>query len=208
MTLHEPATFLTDLLLAAFATWLAWRLRRVTPGENRAAWWCAAALALTAASALIGGLYHGLGPNFSADLRAAWWRLTLLSVNGVSAAMALSLVHEVAPPAKCKIWVVVVGVKLATFAAIALSRPVFLVAIVDYGSTMLAWLVAALVLRRAWRAPLLAALALSAVAATVQQLKWAPASRFNHNDLYHVIQMAALAAFFRAARHFGRETVT
>lgn len=203
MTLHEPATFLTDVVLAAFAAWLAWRLRRAMPVENRAARWCATALALTAVSGLIGGTCHGFAPNFSAELGAAWWRLTLLSIVGVSAAMGLACVHEIAPPSQRRGWFAVVAAKALGFAAAALAHPVFLVAIADYGSTLLVWLAAAVVLRRAWRGPMLAAIALSAVAAAVQQLKWAPAPWFNHNDLYHVIQMGALAAFQRAGLRFG-----
>ena len=45
----------------------------------------------------------------------------------------------------------------------------------------------------------LAAIALSIVAALVQQLHLAPAPWFNHNDLYHLIQALGLVAFYRAA---------
>ena len=56
MTVHEPATLLTDLLLGALAGWLAGRLRRNPAAPAR--WW-SRALLLTAASALVGGTYHG-----------------------------------------------------------------------------------------------------------------------------------------------------
>jgi len=198
MTLHEPATFVTDGLLAAFAAWLAWRLRRSSPAGNRAARWLGHALALTAASALVGGTYHGFAPNFSPAFSAAWWRVTLLIIDLLSAAMAVSCVHEVAPPALRRPLFIVIAAKLFIFATAVMVHPVFWVAIADYGSTMLVWLAAAALLSRPWRAWMLSALALSALAAAVQQLGWAPAPWFNHNDLYHLVQMAALAAFYRA----------
>ena len=203
MTLHEPATFLTDCLLAAFSAWLAWRLHCSTPTTNRAARWWSRALALTAASALIGGGYHGFAPNFSAPVAALWWRCTLLTIDLLGAAMAVAWVYEITPPPRHRLLFVVVAVKLFAFAVAALRRPEFVVAIADYGSTMLAWLGAAAVLRRPWRGWMLTALALSALAALVQQFHWAPAAWFNHNDLYHVIQLGALAAFYLAGRRFG-----
>jgi hypothetical protein len=44
---------------------------------------------------------------------------------------------------------------------------------------------------------LIAGVLVSLVAAIVQARRLAPHRHFNHNDLYHVIQMAALYAFYR-----------
>ena len=207
MSLHEPATFLTDILLAALAAGLAGRLRHRTTPENRAARWWAHALVLTAASALIGGTSHGFAPNFSATVAATWWRLTLLTIDLMSAAMALSWMHEVVPAHRHRLMWIFIAVRFFVFAVAVIVRPQFVVALADYGSTMLVWLVTAVVLRRTWRSGMLAALALSALGASVQQLRWAPASWFNHNDLYHVIQALALVAFYRAGRRFGAVTL-
>ena len=203
MSLHEPATFLTDVLLGALAAWLAGRLHRRTADENRAARWLSHALALTAASALIGGSYHGFAPNFSAPMAAAWWRLTLLTINAMSAAMALSWMHEVISASRHRLMMIAIAVKFLVFAFAVVARPQFVVAIADYGSILLLWLIATFILRRSWRGWMQAALALSALAAGVQQARWSPATSFNHNDLYHVIQAFALAAFYRAGTRFG-----
>ncbi len=77
MTIHEPATLATDLLLAVLGGGLAWRLRKRVAADNRAAlWWCGALWAM-ALSALVGGLYHGFAPNFHAAVDGVWWRLVL-----------------------------------------------------------------------------------------------------------------------------------
>jgi hypothetical protein len=50
---------------------------------------------------------------------------------------------------------------------------------------------------------LLAGLGLSAVGALVQALRIGPLGAFNHNDLFHVIQMGGLWLFYQAGVRFG-----
>ena len=203
MSIHEPATLLTDCLLAGLAGWLAWRLHRRRPAASRAALWWSRALALTAVSALVGGSYHGFAPNFSPAVAGRWWMATLVIICLLSAAMAMSLLHVLVPPARQRPWTGVIAFKLAAFGGAAVAHPAFVVAIIDYGLTMLAWAAAALIVRRPWCGWMLAAIALSVVAALVQQMNWAPSPRFNHNDLYHVIQALALVGFYQAGRRFA-----
>jgi hypothetical protein len=199
MNVHEPATLLTDCLLAALAGGLAWHLPRAGPAML---WW-RRAMGLTSLSALVGGSYHGFAPNFPAIVAEAWWTATLLVICLLSAAMALSLAHELAPPTRQRWCAGVIVFQLAAFGGAAIAHPVFVVAIINYGLTMLAWTAAALVVRRAWSGWMLTAIALSALAAAVQQLHWGLSPRFNHNDLYHVIQALALVGFYQAGRRFG-----
>jgi len=199
MTIHEPVTLATDYLLAAVAVGLAGRLhRRVSPAQRAARWWVWT-FALIATSAFVGGSYHGFAPNLPAGVLELWWLVTLWLVSFISAAMATSWLHEVIHPAWRQTCLVLVVVRLLAFAAFAANRPQFSVVILDYGSSLLLWLGAAFILRRGWSGWMFAAIALSVVAALVQQLHLAPSVHFNHNDLYHVIQALGLAAFYRAA---------
>jgi hypothetical protein len=202
MTIHEPATLLTDCLLAALAGWLGWRLHRRQPAAHPAVCWWRRALGLTALSALVGGFYHGFGPNFPA-IADAWWTLTLLLICLLSAAMGMSLLHEVASDGARPRWRMLLVVKSALFICAVLARPAFVVAILDYGLVMLAWAAAALMTSRAWRGWMLAGVGLSFLSAMVQQMGWSISPHFNHNDLYHVIQALALYGFYRAAFSFG-----
>ncbi len=203
MTVHEPATLLTDLLLAACAGGLAWQLRRCQPADKAAVRSWSLMLGLTAIAALVGGTYHGFAPNFSPSLNILWWRLTLLGLCGASLMAARSLVDEMVPPGRRRPWVVLITGKFVLFAGVVLVHPVFIVAISDYGLVLLAWTAAACTTSRAWRGWMLGGVGLSVVAALVQQLRWAPTARFNHNDLYHVVQILALVAFYRAGRLFS-----
>lgn len=205
MNLYEPATLITDYLLALVAVVCGLRLLRDNPASARR--WFARALLLSALSAFVGGSYHGFAPNFAPELQAIWWKLTLIILSLVSAALALSLMHEVAPLRRQSLVRSTIVLKLAVFVTLALVKPVFLFAIIDYGTALIAWIVAALVTRRIWSPWMLTAIGLSFVAAAVQQLRLAPSVHFNHNDLYHVIQAFAFLAFHRGGRLLGRTKV-
>jgi hypothetical protein len=201
MNLYEPATLITDYLLALVALVCGLRLLRAEPGLARL--WFARAILLSALSAFVGGSYHGFSPNFSPDVQGIWWRLTLIILSFVSAALALSLMHEVAQPQRLTLVRWIIALKLAALVTLALVKPVFLFAIIDYGTALVAWIVAAVVTRRRWRGWMLTAIGLSFVAAAVQQLRVAPSVHFNHNDLYHLIQALAFFAFYRAGWLLG-----
>ena len=200
MTIHEPATFLTDGLLGLLGAWCGWRLSRdANPAQrcwSRALW-------LTAAAAWVGGTHHGLGPALGERAGDILWRATLLLISLTSVAMSLTLVRELAPAAQCRRWGWLVWIKFASFATVSFAYPLFAVAVADYGLSMLALGVAALFAHRPWRGPMFAGVMLSALAATVQQMQWGFGARFNHNDTYHVIQGAAVFIFYRAGRKLG-----
>lgn len=203
MTIHEPATLITDYLLAMLGGVCGWRLRCLAGGENVPQLWWSRALWFSAMAAAVGGSHHGFGPMLSAGASEALWRATLLLIGLTGAAMALMLVHEMAPQAHRRRWQWFVWAKFGAFALLGLARPVFLVAMIDYGLAMVALAAAALFTRRPWRGPMLAAIALSALAAAVQQGQWGFSARFNHNDVYHVIQGCGVFLFYRAGRHLG-----
>ncbi len=204
MTIHEPATLATDLLLAGLGGWLAWRLRcRVSPANRAARWWCGA-LGMMAVSALAGGLYHGFAPNFHAAVDGVWWRLVLALICAMGLTIAVSLIHEIGLGGRG--WVRAAGGKFVLALAALMVRPDFLLAMVDYGLAMLAWVPAALVLRRGWSGWMLGGIALSALAALVQRSGWGWAPGFNHNDVFHLVQALALWGFYRAGRLLGGST--
>lgn len=204
MTLHEPATFATDLLLAGLGAFFALRLKRI--GESSAAkrWWIRAML-LMAISAFTGGCYHGFAPEVPAALEAWWWRSALWIICGLGFAMGMSLLCELRPAPERKAWRALLLAKLAVAFAAVLFKPEFIVAMADYGSAMLAWLLAALILRRGW-SPAIASGVLSSMAAgAVQQARGFSVPALNHNDLFHLIQALALFAFYRAGWQLAGE---
>jgi hypothetical protein len=203
MTLHEPATFATDVLLAIFSAGFGWRLRSASTGMAARGWW-SFMFFFTALAGLAGGVFHAFGPAMPTAWANACWLGTLLALNGTSLGLMQAAAHANLGGTALRLWSRCAWIKAGLFAGWNLAHPVFASAIADYGSALIFLLVVECLGSRrpgASRFPwILAGIAASVLAALVQQMRWAPAPGFNHNDLYHVTQLAALALFYRGAR--------
>lgn len=197
MTLHEPATFATDCALALWSVWLGWK---IPPTSPTTCWW-RRTFYWTAIAGLAGGIYHGFGPTMPATVAAGLWRATLLAISATSLCLTLAAAHARLAGRALLFCRRAAWVKVTLCAGYAMAQPVFLSAIADYGTALVFVLVVEL---RAWRTTaakwILAGIAGSVIGAVVQQSGWAVSQHFNHNDLYHVIQMIALGLFYRGAQ--------
>ena len=181
MNIREPMTMATDYLLAAAAVWFAirlWRLERVR------AW--PLAFLFTAAGSLTGGTYHAIGGEWL-------WKATVYSIGLASFFLLVAM----------RVPVIVALGKFLVYATWMITHDGFEFVIADYGLTLLIIAVIAIVAwfrSRATGAPwIIGSVALS-IAAAVAQQSGDLAPHFNHNDLYHVIQLAALWLLYRGAR--------
>jgi hypothetical protein len=196
MTIQEPMTLATDYLLAMSAVVFAaglWRLSRL---------WSLAFLC-TAIASLAGGSYHGFGPMLEPIVAAALWKLTLFAVGCASFFLLTGTSRSLA---------VFAAIKLVVYASWMITHDDFVWVIADYGSTLL--IVGAVFLAR-WlrqRDPatpwVLASIIVSVIAALVQQSEFALHRHFNHNDLYHLIQVVALWLLYRGGRLAATNAVT
>jgi hypothetical protein len=191
----EPSTMLTDYALAGVTCWLAWRLcRRIESQASRIGWIVAfAALALTA---LAGGTYHGF--------RLPVWKATVFLAGIISFAMvAGSAIATTAGPLRA-VLLVLAGVKLVVYGIWMLAHDDYVYVIADTGAAL-----AVVAVLHGWalaRHPdvasrwILAGVAVSLLAAGVQASGFDLHRQLNHNDLYHLIQIAAMALFYRGVR--------
>ncbi len=205
MEITEPMTMLTDYALAALSSLLAIRLFRSSrrEGQTSQLFWAAAFVA-TAGAAAFGGTYHGFYLYLSRGLQAAFWKATVYSVGLVSffmlsAAIRASVVHPV------RGWLLgVAGLKLAVYGTWMVTHDEFRYVIYDYVPAMLGviFFQAYEAYRRAepsgrW---IIAGVLVSFFAAGVQQSGLGLHENFNHNDLYHTIQMGALYLLSRGGQ--------
>lgn len=204
LKLHEPATFWTDCALAAWSAWLAFSLaHHAASAPTPLAFWWIGAFATCALAALAGAIHHGLGPDLPPAVNQASWRLALLSLVGTGLCLLQVAAHLTLTGTPLLAAQGLSLVLAAGFALAALRIDKFYVAIAAYGLGQVAVLATALLAHQHYPAAHLAWLAtafsLSLLAALIQHFRLSPAVRFNHNDLYHVVQFAAQGCFYLGA---------
>ena len=202
MTIIEPTTTITDYVLGAVCLILAVRLFTASERRSTAARYWALTLAATALAALIGGTVHGFRPALG-GLEGPLWIATLMAIGVAS----LGVVAGTASAYLARVFhqpiVLAVLFKLIALWVLVFVSPRFGFAVADYGlSLVIVAMVAAPAARkeRASARALFAALGISLVAAIVLSARVSFHPRFNQNDLYHVIQVGAMYALYRAAR--------
>jgi hypothetical protein len=177
----EPVTVLTDYLLAAVCLVLGIKLTR------RSGSWAAAFIALGIA-ALLGGTWHGFWQS------EPLWRATTLSVGVASFGMVAGSALATTRGALLRLLLGFALVKLAVYSAWMLRHDDFIWVVADTG---IALFVVAVLYSWKWNAWMVAGVALSIAAGIVQASGVALHAHFNHNDLYHVVQIAAMVLFYK-----------
>jgi len=161
----------------------------------------AIALMATAVSAAFGAAAHGIDPLVDREQRERCWRAALYTIGFVGAASIASVAFFTGRGSIRTAILVVAGLKLLAYLVSVVRRPEFRVAAADYGGALAVLLAGALYALARWRAPgmewLIGGVAVSLVAGLVQARRIAVHRHFNHNDLYHVIQIVALYLVFR-----------
>ena len=200
--IHEPMTLATDYALGALCAFLAFRMLRDGPRTSRTHW--SRAFAACAAAAFAGGTYHGFLPWMDARVATSLWKATMFSIGwaAFSATVATAKAHlpvQWQGPVRT-----VAGLKLGAYVVAIFVADAFLIAIIDYS---LAFGFVLAMHARAWvrcadsaARWVVGGVAVSFLAAGIQAAGIAPHPQFNHNDLYHVVQMAGMWLLYRGAR--------
>lgn len=198
-------TAFTDYALAAAGVFFALRLefaRRTRPMPAARLW--SAAFLATAVAGVSGGTYHGLEVTIDAPPGLVLWKVTVYAV-GLTGFFALCATAAVIRRPTIR-YALITGASLE-FLAYALwmaAHNNFRYAVYDYAAALLivllfqAW--AGVVRREAGAGWISAGVLLSFAGAGIQRAGWPGYARFNHNDLYHLVQIAALYLFYRGAR--------
>jgi hypothetical protein len=204
MILTEPITTLTDYAITIEAIACSGILLRVGYFRQQVAtqlW--AAAFGCIAIAAGLGGTFHGSALLLDDGTRSNLWQLVLYALSAASSLMlAATIISSIAQQ-----WqrgcLAIVGIKFLLSVVWALEHQDFSNAAVDYLAAMLVvlvlqgWMVyRQQTLSAQW---IIAGIFVSFIATAVQ-LSQLVLAVFNHNDLYHLVQMVALYLFYRGAR--------
>jgi uncharacterized protein DUF6962 len=191
----EPVTTLTDYALAGVAAVLCFFILKNNRAISARLW--ALAFAALAVAAFLGGTFHGLQIE-------GLWKPTVLVMGVASFGMLAGSAYTTATGNVRRALVIAAALKLALYEAWVLGHDEFIFVVADTASAFFA--VAALHLLRLdnpasrW---ILGGVALSLVAAAIQAGKVALHQHFNHNDLYHVVQIVAMLFFYAGAQRMA-----
>ena len=182
--MSEPTTLLTDYALGAVSLFLGLRLIR----DSKL--WTLAFLAL-ALAAFLGGTWHGL---WQSD---ALWKATTLSVGVASFGMVAGSAFLFTKGILKNLLVAFAALKWLVYTAWMLGHDDFIWVVADTGIAL-----ALVGVMHLWRFNgwMLGGVAVSLLAGLAQASGVALHPRFNHNDLYHVIQIAAMFLFYRGLK--------
>jgi hypothetical protein len=203
MKIAQPTTMLTDYVLGAVCVYVAFKLLRQKPMEWPVQLW-GVAFVFVAFSALTGGTWHGFGPDVDAQTRAILWKSTVYAA-GVFDLLIVAGSILATVGRRLRTWLLpVVGVLFLIYAVWMAGHGDFLYVVLDSASTMILLLI--LHGYAAWArvdsaSPwIIAAVLLSALAATVQASGIGLQPYLNHNDLYHLIQTVAMLLFYQGGK--------
>ena len=203
MTILEPTTMITDYLLGGLAAVLGIRLWRAgrTHSEMTVRLWGGSFLT-TSVAAFVGGTSHGFADSLGVTGQMVLWKLTIWSI-GLTAFLLVAATAQATLAGSARRLVLALGIlQLVVYVAWTIRRDDFVWVIVDYLPAVLLVLVLQL---SSWRRRrpgadrLVAGLLTTLVAAAVQASGLSLHPSFNHNDLYHVIQMAATVMLYQGA---------
>jgi hypothetical protein len=198
----EPMTMITDYAMGTLASVLAVRLLAdPAAGSQLSGRLWAASFVMTAVAALIGGTYHGFIQWMPGAAGRATWKATLLATGAGSACLLAAAVIAATTGPLQRALAALVVVKLLVYLWTIATRDRFTLVIADYGTALLAVLLAAVFIRPSGLTPgawwIAAGVAVAVVAGVIQWARLAPHRHFNHNDLFHVVQMGSLYLLYR-----------
>jgi len=203
MQITEPTTMLTDYLLALVALVLAGRLFQLNATNRyRSVQLWNFALIATAVAALLGGTAHGFALHLSDWLKTVIWKGTVWAIGFASFFMVAGTILATLPTGRLRRWLLaLVLLKLVLYLAWMLGHDAFKYVIYDYVPAMVLVVLLQIKHYGERRDPaalwLVGGIAVSFVAAGIQLSGLTLHKHFNHNDLYHVVQIGAIYLLYR-----------
>ena len=194
----EPATVITDIILGGFTAWFAVRLK------NQARVWWAAAFGFISVAALLGACWHGTQLHLGPYMYIGLWKFTLVFGAVSSFCLMLAGTRQLTGKGPDIFRNIAVVKLLCVIAGLSFSDS-FLITLVDFLATFTvlgigAWLMSPR--PRAYVRFLAAGIGLFLLGGFIQAAGLAPHPWFNHNDLFHLVQIVANFMLFAAASRY------
>jgi hypothetical protein len=195
-------TAFTDGLIAVFSGYWAIRLLTLSSltGMSVQHYW-GYSYSLIALGSFLGTVSHGFGPNFPEYISKIIWKLTVVSLGWTSFFLTIGSLHFIFPLTVI-VWLKWVPITLLViYHVVILINDQFKVAILFYAPGMIfaciVFGLGYLTFGLGSAGIVCMGLLMSFIAAGVQMKGITIHKYFNHNDLYHIIQLVALYIIYR-----------
>ena len=201
LTISEPMTTVTDYLVTAVAWWLGAKLiARQECGGRPAQLWGIGFL-WVGLGALLGGTSHGFATYLGDPAYIAIWKATVYSI-GLSASFAVAGSIASAPfrhpPGRLLHLLNIVA--FAIYGAWMINHSGFIFVILHYVPAMIAVALLHAIAYMKDRAPhapwIILGVVVTLLGAIIQRSGFSLHRHFNHNDLYHLVQVGSLVLFY------------
>ncbi|HEX3071175.1 MAG TPA: hypothetical protein VHX14_21600 [Thermoanaerobaculia bacterium] len=196
----EPMTAFTDLLLCLLSLTFAIRWRGGT-SRTRSLW--SLAFLATGLGSLTGGVYHAFQTTLPPLPLAILWKITATTIGAAGLLLFCGTIQALVPQRVARLLTIAASLLFMIYLVWMATHNEFIYVIAFYGFLMVAMLVICIARYRI--APrscglIISGIAIAAIAVAVQASHIRLFAHFNHNDLYHVIQMISLFVLYRGAR--------
>jgi hypothetical protein len=197
---NEPTTLVTDYLLAVLALVLPFRLSPSGSPRPRSRRLWAASFVAVAVAALAGGTWHGIHPDTLPMLRHHLWSITYVMIGLADLLILAGAAWATLRHRPRAVALVLLTGRFFAYAVLILEQRDFRYVGYDYLGTLILLFIFGLDLgrRRAGAAGfVLGGVLVSCTGALVLSQHLGPHPQFNHNDLFHVLQMGGVWLYYR-----------
>ncbi|MDH3441333.1 MAG: hypothetical protein OEM63_11320 [Gammaproteobacteria bacterium] len=201
LTLSEPMTTVTDYLVTAVAWWLGAKLiARHGFGGGPAQLWGIGFL-WVGLGAFLGGTSHGFAVYLGDPAYAAIWKATVYSI-GLSASFAVagSIGSSTVRDSSKRLLHALNVAAFAVYGVWMINHSGFVFVILHYVPAMTAIALLHVYAYLQDRAPhaslIIAGVVATLLGAAIQRSGFSLHRHFNHNDLYHLVQVGSLVLFY------------
>ena len=196
MKITEPSTAITDYILALETLILGILLLRGALQTPVKLW--AVAFFVLAIAAIAGGTFHGFIDSLDPLAAHILWKITLIAVGIATFSMLSAAI--LAFSNQRMILFALAAIQFCVYIFFVARGNDFRIVIFDYVPAMILIVILAYTAKAQSAGYILTAVLLSFVGAGIQSSNIQLHKNFNHNDIYHVIQMIAMYFFYRAGK--------
>ncbi len=201
--MKEPVTTITDYILACEVLVLGYLLLRTGYVQHQIStrMW-AGAFFVIGIAALTGGTFHGFIDFLSKPSAAALWRVTVYCIAISTAFMLAATVYSSLPLSIRPWFLAAIAIQFILCIAWLTRHDSFRYVVYNYAPLMLVVLAIQIFAYRSdfpgsgW---IICGILVSFAAAGIQLSGFRHLKNWNHNDIYHIIQMGAMYLFYRGA---------